>query len=331
MKNIFCLLFIGTLVLSSCKQGYQKTSNGYEFMVIKSGNGQRPLYGNYIQYHVKQEYIKDGIDTVLADSREFMAQTERFDSMRIPAIYLSSMGEAGAGDSVVIRITTENAIKNAVRLPPLPEMGGYLYTTIKLIRVFDNADLADSAKRAELRINGLKVFNKLKADKEKEIEKNRVLLEADTKTIENYLIGNHIKYVRGNWGSFVVVHEEGRGEPIAYNDVAAVSYTGRTLDSGKVFDSNVDSNFHNPGTYEVTMGAIGSVMPGWTDALFLLKNGSKATVYIPSPLAFGKKGFRPWIKPNDIVVYDMEIKNVITEDRALEIMSENRRKAVGSK
>jgi FKBP-type peptidyl-prolyl cis-trans isomerase len=52
---------------------------------------------------------------------------------------------------------------------------------------------------------------------------------------------------------------------------------------------------------------------------------AKATIYIPSSLAFGKKGFLPQIKPNTNIVFDIEVRKLITEDRALEIVSENRR------
>ena len=327
MKYYFCFLFIGMIVFQSCNPTYQKVANGYEYMIIAKGNGQKPVYGNYIQYHIRQEYKKGGMDTLLADSREYMVQIASFDSMRVPLHYLSILNQAGIGDSVVIRISTDSAFNNGIRLPTGLPMGGYVYTTIKILNVFTNADMADSAKRAELRISGQRVFHKLLENKEKEIEKNRDQLVKDTRTIKTYLEKNNIAFLQGKWGSFVVIHDAGTGEKIAYNDVAAVSYTGKTLDSGKVFDSNTDPNFHNQGTYEVTMGAIGSVMPGWTDALFLLRKGTKATIYIPSSLAFGKKGFPPFIKPNDNVVYEMEIKNVITEDRALEITSENRRNA----
>ena len=331
MKYIFCFLFLGLLVFQSCNPAYQRVANGYEFMIIKNGNGQKPVYGNTIQYHIRQEYKNGEMDTLLSDSREYMVQTVAFDSMRVPLYYLSIINQAGNGDSIVIRISTDSMVKNGIRMPARLPQGGYLYTTIKLLNVFANADLADSAKRAELRINGLRVFNQLKKIKETEIDKNREKLESDSKIIRDYLDRNNIKYVRGNWGSFVSIQAEGTGEKIAYNDVVAVNYTGKTIDSGKVFDSNTDPKFNNPGAYEVTMGAIGTVLAGWTDALFLLKKGSRATVYLPSPLAFGKRSFPPLIKSNENVVYDIEVINVISEDRALEIVSENRRKAEAMK
>ena len=331
MKYLFYPSFIFLLFLGACTNPYKKGDNGYEYRIIAHGNGQKPVYGNFIQYHIRQEYKNSKTDTLLSDSRDYMIQIASFDSMRTPLHFLSILNQAGAGDSIVIRISTDSAFNRGIRLPANLPRGGYVYTTIKLLNVFTNADLADSAKRAELRISGLRVFNKLAEKQEREIEKNREQLEKDSKIIKAYLEKNNISYVKGKWGSFVVIHEAGTGEPIAYNDVAAVNYTGKTLDSGKVFDSNTDPKFHNPGNYEVTMGAIGSVMPGWTDALFQLRNGAKATLYLPSSLAFGKKGFLPWIKPNDNVIYELEIKNVITEDRALEIMSGNRRRAEADK
>ena len=49
-------------------------------------------------------------------------------------------------------------------------------------------------------------------------------------------------------------------------------------------------------------------------ALKEMKKGTKATVYIPSSLAYGKNGRSPEIKPDQILVFDMEVLDVITEE-----------------
>ena len=45
-----------------------------------------------------------------------------------------------------------------------------------------------------------------------------------------------------------------------------------------------------------------------------MKKGTKATVYIPSSLAYGKNGRAPEIKPDQILVFDMEVLNVISQE-----------------
>ena len=137
---------------------------------------------------------------------------------------------------------------------------------------------------------------------------------------------NNIKAVKGKWGTYIDIHDQGAGDKISYNSVVSVNYTGKTLDSGKVFDSNVDPKFKHAEPFEVSMSQVGSgLILGWTDALMELKNGSKATVYIPSSLAYGKNGNPPKIGPDAILVFDMEVKSLISEDQAMEKATEKRK------
>ncbi|HMI79971.1 MAG TPA: FKBP-type peptidyl-prolyl cis-trans isomerase, partial [Ferruginibacter sp.] len=54
------------------------------------------------------------------------------------------------------------------------------------------------------------------------------------------------------------------------------------------------------------------VILGWTDALLQLKKGSKATVYIPSSLGYGKNGNGPLIKADANLVFDIEVLDLST-------------------
>ena len=78
------------------------------------------------------------------------------------------------------------------------------------------------------------------------------------------------------------VIEEGNGAQPTASDQVEVHYTGRLID-GTVFDSSVDRGV--PATFGVTQ-----VIPGWVEALQLMKAGSKWRLYIPSSLAYGPQG-----------------------------------------
>ena len=45
-----------------------------------------------------------------------------------------------------------------------------------------------------------------------------------------------------------------------------------------------------------------------------MKKGSKATIYVPSSLAYGKNG-RQGIKPNENLIFDMEVMDIITPEQ----------------
>lgn len=97
---------------------------------------------------------------------------------------------------------------------------------------------------------------------------------------------------------------EGDGPCPEATDQVEVHYTGKLLD-GTVFDSSVDRGV--PATFGVTQ-----VIPGWVEALQLMKAGSKWRLYIPSNLAYGPAGTPGGpIGPNQTLIFDVELLKVI--------------------
>ncbi len=78
------------------------------------------------------------------------------------------------------------------------------------------------------------------------------------------------------------VLEEGTGRSPGPNDSVTVHYRGTLID-GNEFDSSYGNN--EPATFQV-----GGVIPGWTEALQLMKEGAKWQLFIPPDLAYGKRG-----------------------------------------
>ena len=90
---------------------------------------------------------------------------------------------------------------------------------------------------------------------------------------------------------------EGAAEKVAPQDTVWVNYKGTLLD-GTVFDENDSTKF-----------IANRVIKGWTEGLGLLGEGGKATLYIPSDLAYGERGNRN-IEPNSVLVFDVEVLKV---------------------
>lgn len=93
------------------------------------------------------------------------------------------------------------------------------------------------------------------------------------------------------------VIKEGQGKTPGPTSLVTVQYKG-TLPDGTVFDSS---------TQNVTL-AVNAVIPGWTEALQLMKEGSKWIVYVPPQLGYGEKGIGP-IGPNQLLTFEIELIN----------------------
>jgi FKBP-type peptidyl-prolyl cis-trans isomerase len=98
------------------------------------------------------------------------------------------------------------------------------------------------------------------------------------------------------------VIKEGTGAKPLATDTVKVDYHGTTIE-GKVFDSSVERK--QPATF-----AVNQVIPGWTEALQMMSVGSKWKIYVPSALAYGERGAGTDIKPNSVLVFEVELLEV---------------------
>jgi len=94
----------------------------------------------------------------------------------------------------------------------------------------------------------------------------------------------------------------GTGKTPKATDTVSVHYRG-TLINGKEFDSSYKRG--EPAEFPVNR-----VIPGWTEALQLMKEGSKWMLYIPSKLAYGERGAGGDIGPNETLIFEVELLKV---------------------
>ena len=82
-----------------------------------------------------------------------------------------------------------------------------------------------------------------------------------------------------------------------------VNYEGR-LPDGKVFDSSYQRG-------EPAEFSLASVIPGWREGVALMPVGAKYRFWIPGELAYGKRGSPPLIGPNQPLVFDVELMDIL--------------------
>jgi FKBP-type peptidyl-prolyl cis-trans isomerase FklB len=95
---------------------------------------------------------------------------------------------------------------------------------------------------------------------------------------------------------------EGSGPKAGPRSSVTTHYHG-TLINGRVFDSSYQRG--QPATFGVNQ-----VIAGWTEALQLMSEGSKWRLYIPSDLAYGKRGAGRDIGPDSALIFDVELLKV---------------------
>jgi len=98
------------------------------------------------------------------------------------------------------------------------------------------------------------------------------------------------------------VLKEGTGKSPKDTDTVTVNYEGKLID-GTVFDSSYKRG-------EPTSFPVNRVIKGWTEALQLMKVGSKWKLFIPSELAYGATPPGAPIRPHDMLIFDVELLSV---------------------
>ena len=94
----------------------------------------------------------------------------------------------------------------------------------------------------------------------------------------------------------------GNGASPAATDEVQVNYKGSLLD-GTVFDAS--ENHGGPATFGVNQ-----VIPGWTEALQLMKPGAKYQLFIPPKLAYDERSPSPVIPPGSMLLFDVELVGI---------------------
>jgi len=98
---------------------------------------------------------------------------------------------------------------------------------------------------------------------------------------------------------------EGDGTEAQPGDTVTVEYVGVSYSNGKEFDSS----WERTEPFSFQLGA-GQVIPGWDEGIAGMKVGARRQLIIPPDLAYGEQGAPPDIKPNETLIFVVDLKDV---------------------
>lgn len=142
--------------------------------------------------------------------------------------------------------------------------------------------------------------------KQKEMQKKEETKKEEALKIAQYLKDNKINVAPSSTGLFYIEKVKGTGPQPVAGDRVSVHYTG-TLLNGKKFDSSLDRN--QP--FEFTLGK-GQVIKGWDEGIALMRKGGKATLIIPSNIAYGDRNMGE-IPSYSTLAFEVELLDIKPE------------------
>lgn len=141
------------------------------------------------------------------------------------------------------------------------------------------------------------------SQRQEQLQEFEQIAEKNKATGEAFLADNKNKegvVTLANGLQYKVVKAGSGAKPTAESTVK-VHYSGSLID-GTVFDSSIERG-------EPVSFPVNGVIPGWTQALQLMPEGSKWNLYIPSDLAYGPGGNRN-IGPNETLLFEVELLEI---------------------
>lgn len=294
-KSLIPVLATGAavLALASCKNNsFKKTKDGLEYKIVKDAAGDKhPAIGDFVSMHIR---------TCIGDSELFNSRKIN-NNMPVefplaPSVFKGDLSEGilmlTAGDSAVFRVPLDSLLKQGNQKLPWMKDGDKVVYEIAFVNFKSQADMQ---KEMEKQAQAMK-------------QQAAGQMEVDDKKLQDYFGKNGIKATKTASGLYYVVKSAGNGAQPTPGQTVTVNYTGKTLE-GVTFDSNQDPKFNHVQPFEFVVGQ-GQVIPGWDEGIALLKKGSKATLYIPSPLAYGAQAPSPEVGANSILIFDVELTDV---------------------
>ncbi|MEE9439381.1 MAG: FKBP-type peptidyl-prolyl cis-trans isomerase [Saprospiraceae bacterium] len=294
MKNL--IYGCAILILVSCGSQTNKelmTSNGYTYTHEKNGT-KKVGVDDYVYFKMK---IVGSDGKVLQEDND----PDNLPSMKVPAPdseiakgnpILEIFAKMNVNDKVTMNMPIDS-IPNGKNNPQLKDLEYIQYII----------DIVDT--KSEVDYNADMEAKRLEHEAKAEITRARVtdIEKQIAATISDYKKGT-LDIKTTEEGLKYVVHEEGTGKQAASGMKASVHYYGTLMD-GTMFDNS----FKRGQPFSFAVGQ-GQVIKGWDLGVPLMKEGGKATLFLPYDLAYGEAGSPPSIPAKSDLVFYVELLEV---------------------
>ncbi|MCX6251753.1 MAG: FKBP-type peptidyl-prolyl cis-trans isomerase [Bacteroidetes bacterium] len=276
---VIVLIAMTSLSCSSQFSGYDKTKTGLYYKLYKvSKDTTLARTGDYISLDIRYTYKAKGKDTTLFDSKKQMGQPVKFQLM--PSDFKGDLWEGirmlSPGDSAGFIISADSLFLKTYKMakrPPMIDSNSFIKCFVHLLAV----------------------------------DSPQALKNKEGETLQNYLTTNKITAQPTPSGIYIIESEQGKGMKIDSGVQVKLHFKVSQLDGKQIY-----STYDHPEPMSFQYGKRFDT-PGFEEAISTMKKGSKATIIVPSKMAFGEQGRGNLVPPFATLLYNVEILNVQTK------------------
>jgi FKBP-type peptidyl-prolyl cis-trans isomerase FkpA len=299
MKKLSLLVFAAiAAILVACGGGMQTSPSGYKYIKHTNATGEAATMGSYCYVNISVYQ-----DDSLVNSTYQMGRTVPImvpDLSKLPEDQ-KGVGKANpvadvlalmkVGDSITVDVPIDSLMRQN---PSLANAKTLKYAiTLADVQTKDEYD-AERAKEQQEKQAAATVYQ----------EQEKVIAEKLAVILKDYKSGaNKANLKTTDSGLKYLVLEEGKGTQAASGKGVDVMYYGM-LTNGTEFDNS----YKRGQPFSFPLGQ-GQVIKGWDEGIALLKEGTKAVLFIPSALGYGEQG-NAAIPANSELVFYVELLKV---------------------
>ncbi|MDB4920954.1 FKBP-type peptidyl-prolyl cis-trans isomerase [Mucilaginibacter sp.] len=302
MKKRLMFLALAAIGLASCNGGFNKGEGGLLYKIVDDKSGPSIKEGDFMVFNYT---VKNDADSVMQSTFD-KGQPQ---PLTMPSLKGQPKGNImtvfsllSEGDSAIIKVNIDTMTKGHPR--PKELKGKYIVYVIKMEKVISKGNLSDQVFQGRKDAYAKSLSDAAKAK--------------EPVAIKKYITDNNLKVTTTPSGLNYVITKQGTGPVPAAGDTVVVNYTGKFV-NGKAFETSVKSdavkyklpispmNPYKP--IRFPLGVQGMIQ-GWNEAFLLFNKGTKATIVLPSSLAYGEQGSRE-IGPYTPLVFEVELVDII--------------------
>lgn len=242
---------------------------------------------------------RTGRDSVLMSSRRLQPKPQPFPLAAQPVRggLEDALSLLLPGDSAVFRFSADSVFSKTFRQPVPPfvkKAGNTLNVLVSAHELLSETEMSARQQQLQAEQQRLAAAGSAK------------LLAQDQATILAYLKTKKATARKTPGGTYYLVTRPGTGPLPKPGQSVSVLYRGTILATGKEFDASAR---HGNTPFSFTLGQ-GQVIQGWDQGVAMLPKGSKAVLYIPSPLGYGARGAGADIPPNAVLRFEVEVTDI---------------------
>ncbi|WP_448519412.1 FKBP-type peptidyl-prolyl cis-trans isomerase [Rhodoflexus sp.] len=274
-------------LLTGCGQGgssIKTLPNGLRYANHTNNKGETAKAGEYMSLHFQMWGTNaEGKDTLLQDTR----------ALGEPMILMPdnpAIGRIGEGLQRVVKGDSVSFYESVDSLygqmvPPFLKKGSNIRFDMKIIDIMNQQALEAMMEKRQ-----------------------REQVGKDEEIIKKFLADKGISNAqRTSSGLYYTIDKEGTGPQPKKGDEVQTHYTGSIIPTERKFDSSLDPGRGEPLKFSC---GVGQMIPGFDEGVMLMKQGGKATFYLPSALGYGPQSPSPDIPANSILRFEVELVSV---------------------